>query len=62
MTPHPQTREMWDVKGSGAEHKSEERDAETQNTSDEGQTTTGTASVVTRRRLWMKWCLFSLVF
>lgn len=42
MTRHPQTREMWDLKG--AEHKSEGRDAETQDTSDEGQIAPGSAA------------------
>lgn len=37
-------RATWDVKGSGAEHKSEKRDAETQNICDEGQTATGSAA------------------
>lgn len=46
MTRHPQTGEVWDVKGSGAEHRSEERDAETQNTSDGGQTTTASSPLM----------------
>lgn len=62
MTRHPQRREMWDVKGSGAEHKSEERDAETQNTSDEGQTGSAASSPLMRQGCHQETVVDEMVF